>query len=283
MLHALVWSVELVVELPDTPLIYQGAGARLRAAASRRPRRPSFQRQPLHSAPQQTGTGLAPAFLTGPAFGRCWQPQRRSECVSRPPAMPVASSATLQTGPSREFAGPGVGGTFHADQVEISRVRGERHSFRRRTPDGIPRSSQTAGRSSLSSRSGSTEPVGSSSTSRRWTCSLVFTTSTGAPIRRGSLNKLVSWTAAVASIGQAGLHFCDLRHTGTCWRLVARSPARPDGSGTRLDGRCAHLSAREPRSRRTDRGPRSCRWRPHHGSTAMESGGGVVGQTGDGA
>lgn len=157
------------------------------------------------------------------------------------------------TGPSGESAGPGVGGTFHADQVEISRVRGERHSFRRRTPDGIPRSSQTAGRSSLSSRSGSTEPVGSSSTSR--------------------LNKLVSWTAAVASIGQAGLHFYDLRHTGTCWRLVARSPARPDGSGTPLDGRRAHLSAREPRSRRTDRGPWSCRWRPHHRSTAMESGG----------
>ncbi len=44
--------------------------------------------------------------------------------------------------------------------------------------------------------------------------SLVFSTSTGVPIRRGSFNKLVGWMAAVASIGQQGLHFHDLRHTG---------------------------------------------------------------------
>src|SRR6266545_4402338 len=43
---------------------------------------------------------------------------------------------------------------------------------------------------------------------------LVFTTSTGVPIRRGSFNKLVDWRRAVAFIGVPGLHFHDLRHTG---------------------------------------------------------------------
>ena len=43
---------------------------------------------------------------------------------------------------------------------------------------------------------------------------LVFTTSTGVPIRRGSFNKLVDWRKAAASIGVPGLHFHDLRHTG---------------------------------------------------------------------
>lgn len=43
---------------------------------------------------------------------------------------------------------------------------------------------------------------------------LVFTTPTGKPIRRGSFQKLVDWTKAVASIGVPGLHFHDLRHTG---------------------------------------------------------------------
>jgi integrase len=43
---------------------------------------------------------------------------------------------------------------------------------------------------------------------------LVFTTSSGGPVLRGSFNRLVGWTTAVASIGRPGVHFHDLRHTG---------------------------------------------------------------------
>jgi integrase len=43
----------------------------------------------------------------------------------------------------------------------------------------------------------------------------VFTGPTGAPIRRGNLNKLLRWQATVAAMGAPGLHFHDLRHTGT--------------------------------------------------------------------
>jgi integrase len=43
---------------------------------------------------------------------------------------------------------------------------------------------------------------------------LVFTTTTGRPIRRGSFNKVVGWRPAVAAIGVPELHFHDLRHTG---------------------------------------------------------------------
>jgi integrase len=56
--------------------------------------------------------------------------------------------------------------------------------------------------------------------------SLVFTTSTGAPIRRGSFNKLVGWMDAVSSIGHEGLHFHDLRHTGNLLAAGSRVSTR---------------------------------------------------------
>jgi integrase len=43
---------------------------------------------------------------------------------------------------------------------------------------------------------------------------LIFTTSTGRPIRRGTFNNIVGWRKAVASVGVPDLHFHDLRHTG---------------------------------------------------------------------
>lgn len=43
---------------------------------------------------------------------------------------------------------------------------------------------------------------------------LVFTGPKGAPIRRGNLNKLIGWKAAVEAVGRPELHFHDLRHTG---------------------------------------------------------------------
>ncbi|WFE25764.1 tyrosine-type recombinase/integrase [Solwaraspora sp. WMMD791] len=51
----------------------------------------------------------------------------------------------------------------------------------------------------------------------------VFTTESGRPIWRGNFNKLSGWRAAVAKVGQPGLHFHDLRHTGNT--LAARTGA----------------------------------------------------------
>ncbi|MFY1653306.1 tyrosine-type recombinase/integrase [Solwaraspora sp. WMMB762] len=51
----------------------------------------------------------------------------------------------------------------------------------------------------------------------------VFTTESGRPIWRGNFNKLSDWRAAVAKVGQPGLHFHDLRHTGNT--LAARTGA----------------------------------------------------------
>lgn len=42
----------------------------------------------------------------------------------------------------------------------------------------------------------------------------MFTVPSGAPVRRGNFNKVVSWQQAVKKIGAAGLHFHDQRHTG---------------------------------------------------------------------
>lgn len=56
---------------------------------------------------------------------------------------------------------------------------------------------------------------------------LVFTSVTGRPIRRTGLNKALRWEAAVAAVGVPQLHFHDLRHLVTPWRLVRR--ARPRG------------------------------------------------------
>ncbi|MGW4151721.1 tyrosine-type recombinase/integrase [Micromonospora chersina] len=50
-----------------------------------------------------------------------------------------------------------------------------------------------------------------------------FTTESGRPIWRGNLNKLISWKANVARIGQPDLHFHDLRHAGNT--LAARTGA----------------------------------------------------------
>lgn len=66
---------------------------------------------------------------------------------------------------------------------------------------------------------------------------LLFTTTTGRPIRRGGFEKLVGWKKAAASIGAPGLHFHDLRHTGNM--LAAASP----GTSTRdLMDRMGHDS-----------------------------------------
>jgi integrase len=53
--------------------------------------------------------------------------------------------------------------------------------------------------------------------------SLVFTGPKGAALRRGNFNQMVKWTATVAKLGVAGLHFHDLRHTGN--HFAARSGA----------------------------------------------------------
>jgi len=53
----------------------------------------------------------------------------------------------------------------------------------------------------------------------------VFTGPKGAPIRRGNFNTLVGWGNKAAELGVPGLHFHDLRHTGTPSRLeLARAP-----------------------------------------------------------
>lgn len=50
----------------------------------------------------------------------------------------------------------------------------------------------------------------------------IFTGESGRTIWRGSFNKLVKWSEAVAAIGAAGLHFHDLRHIGNT--LASRAP-----------------------------------------------------------
>ena len=56
---------------------------------------------------------------------------------------------------------------------------------------------------------------------------LVFPGASGGPLRRGIFNKMFAWPHAVESIGKAGLHFRDLRHSGN--QFAAKSGA---GSGT---------------------------------------------------
>ncbi len=43
---------------------------------------------------------------------------------------------------------------------------------------------------------------------------LVFSGDKGGPLRRSNFNRRVRWAPAVSTIGAAGLHFHDLRHTG---------------------------------------------------------------------
>jgi integrase len=40
-------------------------------------------------------------------------------------------------------------------------------------------------------------------------------------MRRSNFNKMSAWPYAVRAIGAEGLHFHDLRHTGTTWRRGA--------------------------------------------------------------
>ncbi len=52
--------------------------------------------------------------------------------------------------------------------------------------------------------------------------SLVFAGQKGMPLRSSNFNKMSGWPHAVESIGAAGLHVHDLRHTGKPVRTVAR-------------------------------------------------------------
>ncbi|MGN9916362.1 tyrosine-type recombinase/integrase [Micromonospora palomenae] len=50
-----------------------------------------------------------------------------------------------------------------------------------------------------------------------------FTTPSGRPVWRGNLNKVIGWSAVFGKLGVPGLHFHDLRHTGTT--IAARTGA----------------------------------------------------------
>lgn len=67
---------------------------------------------------------------------------------------------------------------------------------------------------------------------------LIFTGAKGAPLRSGSFGRAVKWTKTVDSVGLAGFHFHDLRHTGNT--LAAAS-----GASTReLMHRLGHATMR---------------------------------------
>jgi integrase len=67
----------------------------------------------------------------------------------------------------------------------------------------------------------------------------LFTGVKGGQVRRSNFNKSVQWAKVVASMGLAGLHFHDLRHTGNL--LAAQTP----GATLRdLMGRMGHDSMR---------------------------------------
>jgi integrase len=74
---------------------------------------------------------------------------------------------------------------------------------------------------------------------KEWPDSFVFTTESGKTIWRGNFNKLVHWRAAVRQIGQPGLHFHDLRHTGNT--LAAQT-------GTSLRDLMARMGHDSPRA-----------------------------------
>jgi integrase len=68
--------------------------------------------------------------------------------------------------------------------------------------------------------------------------SLVFPGAKGGPLRRSNFNKMTAWPYAVRSIGVAGLHFHDLRHTGNTF-------AASGGAGVKdLMARMGHDSER---------------------------------------
>jgi integrase len=70
---------------------------------------------------------------------------------------------------------------------------------------------------------------------------LVFPGAMGGPLRRGNFNKMSAWPYAARSVGAAGLHFHDLRHTGNTF-------AASSGAGLRdLMARMGHDSERVTR------------------------------------
>jgi integrase len=50
---------------------------------------------------------------------------------------------------------------------------------------------------------------------------LVFPVANGAPLRRSNFNRMSGWTHAVEAIGARGLHFHDLRHTGSTFAAAS--------------------------------------------------------------
>ncbi|MEU4818025.1 tyrosine-type recombinase/integrase [Micromonospora aurantiaca] len=67
---------------------------------------------------------------------------------------------------------------------------------------------------------------------------LIFTGAKGAMLRSGNFGRAVKWTKTAASVGLAGFHFHDLRHTGNT--LAAAS-----GASTReLMHRMGHATMR---------------------------------------
>ena len=56
--------------------------------------------------------------------------------------------------------------------------------------------------------------------------SLVFPGAKGGPLRRGNFNKMSGWPDAVRTIGAAGLHFHDLRHTGNQFAANSGAPLK---------------------------------------------------------
>jgi integrase len=67
---------------------------------------------------------------------------------------------------------------------------------------------------------------------------LVFPGAKGGPLRRGNFNKMSAWPQSVRSVGAAGLHFHDLRHSGNTF-------AAAGGTGIKdLMARMGHDSER---------------------------------------
>ena len=55
---------------------------------------------------------------------------------------------------------------------------------------------------------------------------LIFTGAKGAPLRSGNFARAVKWTKTVASLGLAGFHFHDLRHTGNTLAAASEASTR---------------------------------------------------------
>jgi integrase len=55
---------------------------------------------------------------------------------------------------------------------------------------------------------------------------LAFPGVKGGPIRRGNFNRMSAWPYAVRAIGAEGLHFHDLRHTGSSFAAASGAQLR---------------------------------------------------------